>query len=92
MLLPHTYAYIVPYFAIHPPMSGYSRAFFTHVYDHSSLYAAMVRAYICKPPIERLNTTFLRNLALYANYVLNPPRVNQLRDPNHSLRIEQGLQ
>ena len=27
MLLPHTYAYIVPYFAIHPPMSGYSRSF-----------------------------------------------------------------
>ena len=37
MLLPHTYAYIVPYFAIHPPMSGYSRAFFTHIYDHSSV-------------------------------------------------------
>ena len=38
MLLPHTYAYIVPYFAIHPPMRGDSRPFFTHVYDHLSLY------------------------------------------------------
>ena len=33
-----------------------------------------------------------QNLALYANYVPNLPTVNQLRDPNHSLRIEQGLQ
>ena len=52
---------------------------------------SMVRTYICKPPIERLNTTFLRKVTLYANYVPNRPRHGVLRDPNHSLRIEYTL-
>ena len=56
------------------------------------LTIAMVPTYICKPPIERLNTTFLRKVTLYANYVLNPPRSNLSRDPNHSLRIDYTLQ
>ena len=30
-------------------------------HNAADAFAAMVRAYICKPPIERLNTTFLRN-------------------------------
>eukprot|EP01048_Picozoa_sp_COSAG05_P001184 COSAG05_NODE_38_length_27626_cov_78.614306_27_plen_83_part_00 len=51
----------------------------------------MVRNYICKPPIERLNTTFLRKCSLYANYVPNVLRHGVLRDPNHSLRIDYTL-
>ena len=57
------------------------------VSDHT----VMVRGYICKPPIERLNTTFLRKCSLYANYVPNRPRGGLLRDPNHSLRIDYTL-
>ena len=61
------------------------------VLQGQSWSAAMVRGYICKPPIERLNTTFLRKCTLYANYVPNRPRGSLLRDPNHSLRIEYAL-
>jgi len=40
----------------------------------------------------RFERTIGQNLALYANYVPNRPRGSLLRDPNRSLRIEQGLQ
>eukprot|EP01048_Picozoa_sp_COSAG05_P008030 COSAG05_NODE_593_length_8488_cov_13.560367_3_plen_77_part_00 len=60
MLLPHTYAYIVPYFAIHPPMSGYSRPFFTHVYDFMTF----------KPVVDRILLQFLHYVYWYGCRIL----------------------
>ena len=39
----------------------------------------------------RFERTIGQKVTLYANYVPNLPTVNQLRDPNHSLRIEYAL-
>jgi len=87
-LTAHTRRLCLPRATPRPTRGGLHRrvCIFTAISQGPPTY----HAWICMAH-GRFERTIGQKLTLFESYVLNPPTVNQLRDPNTNFRIELGL-